>query len=249
MATRVLPRSAIGSSDVQTASPGTTTSRFVIADGTLEVLKWLALVLMVADHVNKYFFKEELPAVFELGRIVMPIFGFILVYNLSRSGAIERGVFKRVMIRLALFGAVSVPICILLNQTVVRQYPWWPLNILFTLLLVTGIVYLIELGGWHRRLLASVSFLLVSPFVEYAWMGVLTCLGAWLFCRQASFKNFFCWFLGVLSLTIINRNAWALAAMPLLLMASRVKFDVPRSKWAFYTLYPVHLLALLAVKL
>jgi hypothetical protein len=51
----------------------------------------------------------------------------------------------------------------------------------FTLLLVTTLIYLIESGGWARKLLAGVLFLMVSPFVEYAWTGILACLGAWTF--------------------------------------------------------------------
>jgi hypothetical protein len=30
--------------------------RLVLADGTVEALKWFALLLMTGDHVNKYLF-------------------------------------------------------------------------------------------------------------------------------------------------------------------------------------------------
>ncbi|MWQ92496.1 conjugal transfer protein TraX, partial [Escherichia coli] len=33
----------------------------VIADGTIEALKWLALLAMTGDHVNKYLFNGTLP--------------------------------------------------------------------------------------------------------------------------------------------------------------------------------------------
>jgi hypothetical protein len=33
---------------------------------------------MVFDHVNKYLYAEGVSAIFQLGRVVMPIFGFVL---------------------------------------------------------------------------------------------------------------------------------------------------------------------------
>ena len=46
----------------------------VVADGTLQTLKWFALIVMALDHINKFGFREQLPFVFELGRSVLPIF-------------------------------------------------------------------------------------------------------------------------------------------------------------------------------
>ncbi|MBK7549911.1 MAG: hypothetical protein IPI20_19875 [Rhodoferax sp.] len=60
-----------------------------IDNGTLEALKWLALVLMTGDHVNKYVLADSLPGLFELGRLAMPLFMFVLAYNLARPGAFQ----------------------------------------------------------------------------------------------------------------------------------------------------------------
>lgn len=49
-----------------------------IADGTLEVLKWLALLMMALDHINKYLLDESSTTLFALGRMVMPLFSFVL---------------------------------------------------------------------------------------------------------------------------------------------------------------------------
>ncbi len=75
--------------------------RLVIANGTIEALKWVALLLMTADHVNKYLFNETLPFLFEAGRIAMPLFVFVLAYNLARPSVSESGAYQRTMIRLA----------------------------------------------------------------------------------------------------------------------------------------------------
>ena len=48
---------------------GYTIRRLVIANGTLEALKWLALLLMTGGHVNKYLFNGTLPWLFNAGRV------------------------------------------------------------------------------------------------------------------------------------------------------------------------------------
>lgn len=223
--------------------------RWVMADGSLEAIKWAALVLMVFDHVNKYLYAEKLPVIFQLGRIVMPMFGFVLAYNLARPDAVARGVHGRMMYRLTLMGLAASPMFMILNGMYVTANAWWPLNILFMLLLVVSLTYLIDRGGAQCYALAAALFILGGAFVEYLWMGVLCCLGAWLFSREASPSRLLVWFLGTLSLTVVNGNAWALAAIPLVLLAGRVTLRLPRLTWVFYAFYPAHLLLLLGVRL
>ncbi len=220
-----------------------------MADGSLEAIKWAALVLMAFDHINKYLYSEKLTVIFKLGRIVMPMFGFVLAYNLARPDALARGVHGRMMYRLTLMGLAASPMCIILNGMFVTASVWWPLNILFMLLLVVSLTYLIDRGGAKCYALATTLFILGGAFVEYLWMGVLCCLGAWLFCREASPSRLLLWFLGTLSLTVVNGNAWSLAAIPIVLMVGRVGLHLPRQTWVFYTFYPAHLLLLLIVRL
>ena len=51
------------------------------------------------------------------------------------------------------------------------------------------------------------------------------------------------------ALWFINRNLWALASLPLLLVASRVDLPMPRLRWAFYAYYPLHLAALWLIRI
>jgi TraX protein len=222
---------------------------WAMAEGSLAAIKWTALVLMVFDHVNKYLYAENLPGVFQIGRIVMPMFGFVLAYNLARPGALARGVHGRMLFRLTLAGLAASPMFIILNGMYVTTNAWWPLNILFLLLLVVLLTYLIERGGIKSYALAIVLFLAGGALVEYLWMGTLCCLGAWLFCREATPSRLLLWCLGTLSLTAVNGNAWALLAIPIVLIAGRISFQLPRLTWAFYTFYPAHLLILLGVRL
>ena len=221
----------------------------VIPSGTLEGLKWLALILMVLDHVNKYLYAERLPVIFAFGRIVLPMFGFVLGYNLARPDALSRGVHRRMMYRLTLAGVAAAPGFLILNSFFVPANAWWPLNVLFMLLLVVVLTYLVDRGGAVRYVSAAALFVIAGAFVEYLWMGVLCCLGAWLFCREASPQRFLLWFLGTLSLTAVNGNAWALVAIPVVLAASCVELRVSRHRLAFYLFYPAHLFVLLGVRL
>src|SRR5271169_6839196 len=104
---------------------------WVMAEGSLEAIKWAGLILMVFDHVNKYLYAEELPVIFPCGRIVMPMFGFVLAYNLARPDALARGMHGRMMRRLTLAGLTASPMFIILNGPYGTANAWLPLNILF----------------------------------------------------------------------------------------------------------------------
>lgn len=214
-----------------------------IADGTLEALKWLGMVLMALDHINKYLLGESSAVLFDLGRMVMPLFGFVLMYNLARPRAPAAGVHRRVMRRLLVFGALSTPMFVALVG-------WWPLNILFMLLLATGIVWLLERGGSARIVLAILTLVVAGALVEFWWFGVLSCLGAWAYCRAPTPLRLTLWIMALASLSVVNRNFAALAVLPLLWCAARADIPLERSRWVFYAFYPIHLAVIwLAVKL
>jgi hypothetical protein len=169
--------------------------------------------------------------------MVLPLFGFVLMFNLARPGALAAGAHVRVMKRLAVFGALASP-------AFAALVGWWPLNILFTLFLATLIVWLWERGGRLRATLAAASFVFGGAFVEFWWPGLLCCLGAWACCRRPDALRCTCWALAVASLFVINRNLAALAALPLIWGATQVDIPVKRHKWVFYGFDPAHLAAL-----
>jgi len=45
-------------------------------------------------------------------------------------------------------------------------------------------------------------------------------------------------------LYVINRNLWALEALPLIFAAGQVKMSLPRGRLTFYVYYPAHLAVL-----
>lgn len=203
----------------------------VVADGTLEALKWLAAALMALDHVNRSLLGGAHAFLYELGRLAMPVFGFVLMHHLARPGACAAGVHRRVMGRLLAVGLLSTPVYAALASA-------WPLNVLFMLLLSTLVVWLVER---RRRGLAALAFVAGGAAVEFWWFGVLACLGAWHCCRRPTAGRLALWLVALSLLWLVNRNLAALAALPLVWCAARIELPVVRYRWFFYAFYPAHL--------
>ncbi len=68
----------------QAANTKPSASSLVLANGTVELLKWLALLFMTLDHFNKYVYNGTIPYLFEIGRLAMPLFSFAFAYNLKK---------------------------------------------------------------------------------------------------------------------------------------------------------------------
>lgn len=206
------------------------------ASGGMEAAKWIALGLMVLDHVNAAFFARELGTwATALGRVAFPLFLLVFGYNLARPGA-RKG---RTLGLLLAFGAVAqVPFAWLYTAH------WWQLNILFLFAAVTGAVMLMERG----RVLEACTVGLVAGFVvEYAWAGLSPVLAAY-----GAFKHggAWRWFVVLATFGLLchwNGNAWALLGLPLAYVLAQWEAPVPRSRWAFWVAYPLHLVAIAAI--
>jgi len=206
----------------------------LVSAGSMEMLKWVGLLLMAGDHINKYLLHEGSLTLYALGRMAMPLFGFVLMAHLARPGALAAGVHLRAMRRLAVFAALATP-------AYAHLVGWWPLNIMATLFLATLIVGLLERGRWRSRSAACFAFLIGGALVEFWWPALLFCLGAWAFLRRPGRLRLLLWTLATASLAAVNGNFAAMAALPLVWGASRLEMPMVRSRWVFYVFYPAHL--------
>jgi hypothetical protein len=228
------------------AAASTSAPVLKLADGTIEALKWLAVVLMVGDHVNKYLFDEKLPVLFEAARICMPLFAILLGYNLSRPGAGAAAAW-RTFKRLVLFGALaSIPYTWMSPKL---AGGWWPLNVLIELAALAAVILVLERGGPGHRVLAALVFVAGGALAEYWWPAIGLGLVAYSYAKQPSWGKLALGLGCCAALALINGNHWALAALPLLAVASRLQLSVPRIRAFFYWFYPVHLGLIALVKL
>ena len=226
------------------AAPAGTLPALTFSDGSLEALKWVGLVLMTLDHVNKYLLHSDAVLLFNMGRVVMPIFAVVLAYNLARPGTFDRSVYPKVMQRLAIAGVLATPPFIALGGL---GWGWWPLNIMFMLLVATGVMYLSQ-RGTVGRVLAVGLFVIGGAFVEFWWPALAIAVGAWSYFRRPNWPALLFALAGLLALYDINKNLWALAALPLIVLASRLDLPVPRLRWVFYAFYPLHLAGIWLVR-
>lgn len=189
---------------------------------------------MTGDHANTVLFDGSLPFVSEAARVCFPVFAFVLVYNLLRPGIDA----NRALLRLCLFGLIAQPWHALAFGYMV------PLNVLFTLALG------VYLGTCRNFWLSWLGFGVGGLFVDYQWAGLFVIIA---FAAVLGSKRSDRWgralvlvVLALSSLWFVNGNFYALLALPLILLASRITWTVPRLRWAFYVYYPAHL-AVLAV--
>ena len=212
--------------------------RLVVSDGTLEALKWLALLLMVADHINKYLLHDASHTLFNCGRIAMPLFVFVLAYNLARPDSFKNGAQTHTLKRLALFGLLATPPFMALGGLLEG---WWPLNILFALLSLTAIIYYLEQQTITGYLIACTIFIVGGSSVEFWWPVLAFGIAVWWYCKTPQLTALIIAVVALFLLRLINGNDWALAALPVLFLSTAINIPMPRYQWLFYYFYPVHL--------
>ena len=224
-----------------TRAPGS----LYVDDGTIEALKWLAVILMVIDHTNKYLANASFRWAFDAGRVCLPLFCFVLAYNLTRVGVLEDGGYRRVMKRTALVGTIATPIFILLGGL---GLGWWPLNIMFTLCVATLMLFFVARRGRLNMTYAVLVFVIGGIFVEYWWFALGMVLACWAFCNKPGAGSFVLVLIATAALYAVNRNFWAFAALPIIALAPFITISAPRMRNLFYIVYPLHLAVLLGVR-
>lgn len=212
-----------------------------LSSGAREFLKWSAAALMLVDHINAYVFTWSYPWMHGLGRLVFPLFGFVLAYNLIEHSSPAS--FKRVLWRLAVFGLLAQPFSMALRKTVMPTGDWWQLNILFSFVAALLILELLRARHWAAWLVAAAAIATLGTVVEFHWFGIAFVLASFFFLQRRTPASFGLWLLSCASLGLDNGTMWALAAVPSIWVACRLgSIEVKRvSWWWFYSFYVVHL--------
>lgn len=155
---------------------------YVLTGASLDMLKLLAIALMITDHVNEVVFKESVRWMYYLGRGAFPLFAFSMACHLLRKPKLEN-----YLHRLVLFALLSQPVYMLAFQQN-------SLNILFTLVLgaIVG-VWLLRQSEWWRHALCvlSISSFFFKDPMDFDIAGVL--LPGMLACAFAGYRFAWAW--------------------------------------------------------
>jgi TraX protein len=235
-----------------------------LSKGQQEALKWLAIITMTIDHVNKLIFHYHYPVMLWIGRLAFPLFVFLIAYNL----VVREVKPTRYLWPLFLFALGTQPLFMWINQTVTG-------NILFTLYL--GVLYVGLHGLLRQRLPAATTHLLLVIIfflpalqVEYGPTGVFFIPLCVYFFKQPTPLSYV-----LLSVYLVAVNTLAasnkiiaffvspahglystlstlepysfvpLLLFPIVSIVSRLPLTLVRSNpWLFYIFYPAHLFLL-----
>ena len=226
--------------------------KFRVLDGT--VLKIIAMVSMVFDHVGDMFFPDVLwPRM--IGRLAMPLFAFCIT-----EGYIHTSDKKKYLIRMGVFALVSeVPFDLAFEGKVSLNHQ----NIMLTFFMSILALMLFDLirgkknedtGRYSigKTILgslviigtAAVAILIKADYTIFAVISVF------LFYLFKDTKHFIRTGVGVAFLALTRTMGYycttGLSIIPLLLYNGKKGKGL---KWLFYAFYPGHLLLLYLIKL
>ena len=211
----------------------------------LELAKWVALLSMSVDHAGKIVVPELYAETHLLGRLAMPLFGFIVGARLALSPELA----SRYLRSLLPWAIASQPVYVVAGRD------WSEGNVLFTLALGVIAAWGVEALRAGRRgpgVLALALAAAASPWVEFGTLGVALVVAAAVLGRGGLERA--AWACGLLGLVAnLHREAPVLGLGDTsALLASAVavaSLHAPRAlprlpKHLFYAYYPAHLYAL-----
>lgn len=228
------------------------------------VLKIIALVFMFIDHAGKMVF-PNIPEMRMLGRIAFPLYCWCMVVGISYTRSVPK-----YLGRLLLIGLVSQPL-----YMVALNHPWSQPNIFLTLLIALCGVWGMKEKKLLSHIWAPVLALFAAQLLgcDYGWRGVM--LVMLLYGVRSSRAGIagvmiaFCLYWGSSSAGVTHLfgldvtpltssavgsvispwfrlQAMAVWALPLMLLPISQQVKMPR--WLSYSLYPLHLVLLIALE-
>ncbi|WP_369064297.1 TraX family protein [Enterobacter sp. MALB-1] len=123
-----------------------------LSPAALDMVKLLALLAMLIDHINTVFLTPAQPVMYALGRMAFPLFTLIWAMNVQRTP-------ERLQVRanrLWIWAVVTQPVFSLAFSS---HQPWWALNILFVF---AGVTQLLALQYRHGRRGMTAGYLLLA---------------------------------------------------------------------------------------
>lgn len=179
--------------------------------GQLDVIKTVAMLLMVIDHANSIFGLHHLWMMW-LGRGAFPLFGVVWAYNLMRHPALRQDSLNHLWVW-ALFAQLGYALA---------GFPWWQGNILFAFAVAGQAIRWCEIKS---RLSVSLGVLLTVlwlPFAQtsYGLAGIMMLASArYLFSATLSAERAACFILWCSMVLMLNIEVSPIAAIAGLILS------------------------------
>lgn len=139
-----------------------------LSPAALDMIKLVALLTMLIDHINTVFMTPAWPVMYALGRMAFPLFTLIWAMNVQRSPV-------RLQIRanrLWIWAVITQPV---FSLAFMHHQPWWAMNILFVFAGVTQLLALQHRYGKKGSLAGGLLLaLMIFPLqpASYGLAGV-----------------------------------------------------------------------------
>ena|GEM_PF-507988 len=208
------------------------------SSGTIEFIKWIAIIAMAVDHIGLILF-PDLTVLRMVGRVALPLFGYLLIHN-YRFFTTDK---KKYIVRLWVFAAISQPFFYYI------VYP--SLNIFFLLAVALTAIYLIEMPektgdqGFIARFGILCLASMLSVFINYGFFGFALLMFMSLSFTKSEYAFFV--FLSIalmnFSLTHVSYVFCGFLFYPIIFFSGQLNLKIKRMKpLFFYAFYPAHLL-------
>ena len=211
--------------------------------GTIEFIKWIAIIAMTVDHVGLILF-PDLTVLRMVGRVALPLFGYLLIHNYLFFTTDK----KKYIARLWVFAAISQPFFYYI------VYP--SLNIFFLLALALTVIHLTEntRGRAFNRSVENITgFMIVSlalalsSFINYGIFGFALLLFMYLAFERIEYAFFVFLLIALMnfSLTHVSYVFCGFLFYPIIFFSGQLNLNIKRMKpLLFYAFYPAHLLVI-----
>lgn len=208
---------------------------------TTFLMKWIAVLTMITDHVGRMFFPDV--HIFNIiGRIAFPLFAFLLV-----EGFVHTGNLKKYMLRMLIFACISeIPYDLAMQETWLefsRQNTIWTLTLG---LLMLALCRKYQYSVWAVAGIAVVCCAAAALLrFDYGAGGIVLILILY-FLRDRQWLKY----LAMLGLSVLWFGGTEIAAMiSIIFMLAYNGKHGKNMKYMFYWFYPVHLAVLFFIKI
>jgi len=211
--------------------------RATVDAGTLEFIKWFALLAMVLDHTATLVFHyEKFNWPYELGRLAFPLFAYVLGAKLGlqvkQNGTLGSSSAKR----LWWWALISMAPYYLATGRI------WPPDIFFTLALgATACLVSTRPLRLAPKVLAQLCIAMASLACDYMAPGVYLIVSVFAFYRRPAIGPALAILACCAGLVVLNGTLFTLLAIPVALLAHAVSIPLRPYRWFFYAFYPAHL--------